>query len=287
MPNWPLCLNTSTIRPASLLDKITIAAEAGYSAIELWNDDLTEFEAQGGSLAEIRQRLCDTNLKVSSVIAVFNWMQSEGQQKMAAFSEALRRLEQAASVDAPRIVASPVPDFPNVDIGRAAARYRELLELGEGVGVMPSMEFLGFHRNVYQLEQAVAIARQADHPGASIVLDPFHLYRGGSGFGGVKFLKDVKISICHFNDAPAAPRQFEQGDSDRIYPGDGILPLQQMLQDVERIGYGGYVSVELFNPSYWRAGLREVARRAKEKTESIISAINTSRDPHVDFTSLP
>src|SRR5438093_1470123 len=75
---WPICLNSSTIRPAGLLDKITIAAETGYSAIELWNDDLTQFEQQGGSLSEIRQRLKDTGLTAPSIIALFDWMQSEG-----------------------------------------------------------------------------------------------------------------------------------------------------------------------------------------------------------------
>lgn len=179
-------------------------------------------------------------------------------------------MEQAAAVGATQIVASPVPDSPHADIARVAARYRELLELGEKIGVRPSMEFLGFFGNIYQLEQAVAVAQQADHPAASIVLDPFHLYRGGSGFGGIKLLKNVAISICHFNDAPAAPPQFEQSDSDRVYPGDGILPLPQMLRDLARIGYQGYLSIELFNPGYWQNDLREVAKKAKQKTEAVI-----------------
>jgi sugar phosphate isomerase/epimerase len=135
------------------------------------------------------------------------------------------------------------------------------------------MEFLGFTRGVYQLEQAVAIARQADHPKACIVVDPFHLYRGGSGFGGLKGLKGVNIAICHFNDSPASPPQFEQVDADRVYPVDGILPLTQMLRDLASIGYGDYLSVELFNPTYWQQDLKEVARTAREKTASIISAI--------------
>jgi len=273
---WPICLNTSTIRPAGLLDKISIAAETGYSAIELWNDDLTQFEQQGGSLSEIRQRLQDSGLKVPGVIALFDWMQSERTRKESAFGEVRRRMKQAAAVGAARIVASPVPDWPNLDIGRAAARYRQLLELGKESGVTPAMEFLGFFRNVYQLEQAVAIAQQAEHPDACIVLDPFHLHRGGSGFGGVKLLKEVKISICHFNDSPASPRQFEQVDGDRVYPGDGILPLGQMLRDLVSIGYKGYLSVELFNPTYWQQNLREVARIAREKTESIIAEVDVS-----------
>ena len=41
-------LNTSTIRPVSLMEKIRIAGQTGYQGIELWNDDLTAHEQQGG-----------------------------------------------------------------------------------------------------------------------------------------------------------------------------------------------------------------------------------------------
>jgi len=270
MKTWSLCLNTSTIKPAPLLEKIAIAAKAGYQAIELWNDDVNEFQAVGGSLTDLRRRLDDSGLKVPSMIALFYWMNDEGIEKAREFPEVKRRMEQAAALGASHIVASPYPDLAPLDIGRAAARYRELLELGATIGITPAMEFLGFQRNVYQLEQAVAIAEQSDHPQACIVLDPFHLYRGGSGFGGIRALKSVKISICHFNDSPASPSQFQQTDGDRVYPGDGILPLKQMLRDLDSIDYRGYLSVELFNESYWQRDLNDVARTAREKTMNLL-----------------
>ena len=40
MNQFKFGLNTSTIRPAGLMDMIKIAASAVYEAIELWNDDL-------------------------------------------------------------------------------------------------------------------------------------------------------------------------------------------------------------------------------------------------------
>ena len=40
MPGFLYCLNSSTIRPAPILKKIEVAAQAGYSAIELWHDDI-------------------------------------------------------------------------------------------------------------------------------------------------------------------------------------------------------------------------------------------------------
>ena len=44
------CLNTSTIRPTRLLEKIRIAGRAGYAAIEPWNDEVDDYLARGGSL---------------------------------------------------------------------------------------------------------------------------------------------------------------------------------------------------------------------------------------------
>ena len=270
MRQWPLCLNTSTIRPAGPLEKIDIAARTGYSAIELWTEELTGFEQSGRSLSELRRILEDSGLAVASVITLSDWMQSRGFHKEAAFREARRRLGQAATVGAAHMVASPVPDAPHLDIPLAAARYRELLEEGEAFGVRPAMEFLGFQRNVFQLEQALAIVRQADHPHGCLVLDPFHLYRGGSGFGGVPDLSSKTIAVCHFNDAPASPPQFEQTDADRVYPGDGILPLKAFLRDLDATGDGGYLSLELFNPRYWTRDLEEVARTGRGKTEALI-----------------
>ena len=270
MRQWPLCLNTSTIRPAGLLQKIDIAARSGYSAIELWTEELDRFEQSGRSLAELRRILEDSGLAVASVVTLTDWMQSHGFHKEAAFREARRRLGQAAAVGAAHMVASPVPDAPHLDISLAAARYRELLEEGQAFGVRPAMEFLGFQHNVFHLEQALAVVRQADHPQGCLVLDPFHLYRGGSGFGGIKDLSSDTIAVCHFNDAPASPPRFEQTDADRVYPGEGILPLKAFLRDLDAIGYEGFLSLELFNPRYWTGDLAEVAGTGREKTEAVI-----------------
>ena len=211
-------------------------------------------------------------------------MQSRGFHKEAAYREARRRLGQAAAVGAAHIVASPVPDAPHLDIALAAARYRELLEEGEAFGVRPAMEFLGFQHNVFQLEQALAIVRQADHPHGCLVLDPFHLYRGGSGFGGISDLSSNTIAVCHFNDAPASPPQFEQTDADRVHPGDGILPLKSFLRDLEATGYRGFLSLELFNPQYWTRNLEAVAGTGREKTEAVI---RSARETGLDTRTSP
>ena len=63
MPFLP-CLNTSTIRPASLVDKINAAAQAGFRAIEPWNDDVDTYLKQGGTWEALKGLLRERGLTV-------------------------------------------------------------------------------------------------------------------------------------------------------------------------------------------------------------------------------
>ena len=80
MSEFVYCLNTSTIRPTPLLEKIRIAGEAGYQAIEPWNDEITDYLEQGGTMAELKRALADAGLKVVSVIALHGWVTTEGDE---------------------------------------------------------------------------------------------------------------------------------------------------------------------------------------------------------------
>ena len=62
----------------------------------------------------------------------------------------------------------------------------------------------------------------------------------------------------------------EQTDADRVYSGDGILNLGQMLSILEDAGYAGVISLELFNPNYWEQDPTEVARIGLEKMKSAL-----------------
>ena len=156
MSEFIYCLNTSTIRPTPLLEKIAIAGRAGYQAIEPWNDEITAYLQQGGSIAELKRALADAGLKVVSMIALHSWVTSDGAEHRRVLDDCRRRMTQAAELGSPYIVASPPQDV--VDVKRASERFGELLEIGEQVGVVPSMEFLGFVDGVKNVATAWAIA---------------------------------------------------------------------------------------------------------------------------------
>jgi sugar phosphate isomerase/epimerase len=148
--------------------------------------------------------------------------------------------------------------------------YRELLELGREFGVKPAMEFLGFVAGVNQVKHAWEVITVADHPDSTIVLDPFHIFRGGGQIDDMQGIPADKIAIFHFNDAPASPLREQQTDADRVYLGNGILDLRQMISILKEAGYQGVISLELFNSNYWQEDPREVARIGLEKMKAVI-----------------
>lgn len=268
MSQFTLALNTSTIRPASLMDKIRIAAETGYEAIELWNDDLTAYEGEGGSLADVKTTLDDHGLAVPTVIALHGWLSTTGAEHQKGIEEVKRRMVQAAAVGATYVIASPPREVADLRLG--GQNYRELLELGREFGVKPAMEFLGFVDGVNQVKHAWEVITVADHPDSTVVLDPFHIFRGGGEIDDMRGIPGDKIAVFHFNDAPASPPREQQTDADRVYPGDGILDLRQMISILREVGYRGVISLELFNPNYWQEDAREVARIGLEKMKAVI-----------------
>ena len=268
MADFIYCLNSSTIKPAPILEKIRIAGEAGYGGIELWHDDIDAHLAGGGSLAEIRKAVEDRGLDVPTTIFLKDWFDSTGEAHQTALDECKRRMEQAAAVGAVHCVGGPPPD-PELDYELGARNYTELLEIGiTQFGVRPSMEYLGFVQDLKTIELALEIITRSGHPEATIVVDPFHCYCGGGPIESLGKLKPQQIAVSHFNDAPAEPDPLTQRDPDRVMPGDGAVDLKLYCDQLRKIGYDRWLSLELFNEELWTQDPFEVAKVGLEKMQS-------------------
>jgi sugar phosphate isomerase/epimerase len=268
MSDFIYCLNTSTIRPTPLLEKIRVAGRAGYQAIEPWNDEITDYLEQGGTMADLKKALADAGLKVVSVIALHSWVTTEGAEYARALDECRRRMDQAVQLGSPYIVASPPQEV--VDLGRATERFAELMKLGKSQGVIPSMEFLGFVDGIKDVASAWAIAKGTGDPKATVVADVFHMIRGGGSVDDLLQLTGDRLANFHINDVPAEPDPLTQTDYDRVMVGEGIADLPRVIANLRSIGYRGPLSLELFNRDLWEADPETVVRRGLERVRQLV-----------------
>jgi sugar phosphate isomerase/epimerase len=161
------------------------------------------------------------------------------------------------------------PPGGRADHDQGARNYRELLEIGRKIGVKPAMEYLGFVEDINTIEAAAEIIAKSEHPDATIVHDPFHIFRGGGSFESLTKLPTERIAICHFNDTPTSPPRAEQHDKDRVMPGRGHLDLRRMLHLLKQVGYNRWLSLELFREDLWAQDPRKVAREGLEAMRAV------------------
>jgi sugar phosphate isomerase/epimerase len=289
-PTFKFCLNTSTIRqsqgdwgkPRPITESIDIAAKAGYTAIEPWIQELDEYVKGGGTLKDLGKKFADAGLAVPDAIGFAEWLVSDDDRRKKGLENAKRDMDKVLAVGGKCIAAPPVgataggsrrddPKFTEpVSAVVAAERYRALLDVGKAVGVTPLVEVWGHSASLGKLGETLLAAMECGTDGGAVLPDVYHLYKGGSGFGGLKLVSSAAIGIFHVNDYP----RIERGkivDQDRVYPGDGVAPLKDVFATLRQIGYAGFLSLELFNREYWKQDPLEVAATGLRKLKAALA----------------
>src|SRR5699024_3610392 len=220
---------------------------------------------KGGNLKELGQEIRDRGLFVPSVIGLWNALPPTQEQWDESRKDTRRRMRMAADIGAKHIQTIPDTVGGNYDEKWVANRYHDIIEIRlNEYGINPAIVFVKFFP-LKRLGQATAVALDANHSKALIIPDTYHMYISEGGFEGLKLLNGDIIAIFQFSDAPdmLPPDQLE--DKHRVFPGDGILPLPEVLQDLKSTGFKGCVSLELYNPDYWEQDLQTVAETGRQK----------------------
>lgn len=264
------CLNTSTLRgyKLPLTQLVQIAREAGFDAIEPWIDELEAHEKSGSSLEELGAQIHDAGLSVQGAIGFAPWILGE----QDGLEQARRDMELVARVGGTLIAAPPMGavETAGLSLETIAQRYAALCAVGREVGVRPLVEVWGFSQTLSKLGEAAFVAIESGADNAGVLADVYHLYKGGSPLAGLTMLNTRALPIFHVNDYPdIAPSAI--GDADRVWPGNGVAPLRAVFQTLREIGFDGYLSLELFNPNYWKGDALQTAQMGREKLRAVLA----------------
>ena len=66
----------STIRgqKLGLVKELETASKAGFRSVEIWIDTLQEYIKSGGTVADVRKRLADLNIRVENALGFAPWI---------------------------------------------------------------------------------------------------------------------------------------------------------------------------------------------------------------------
>ena len=273
-PPFRFCLNTATIRGQKLgiEREIQIAADAGYDAIEPWIEAIDAYKAGGGSLSDLKKRALDLGVAIESAIGFPEWLVDDDARRAKGVERAKYELDLLAQLGGKRLACPPsgITDISGFDPAKATERYRTLLEIGDGIGVLPQFELWGFSKSFHRLGDCVGVAMETGHPKACVLIDVFHLHKGGSEPRGLRLLAANTVQVLHMNDYPADPPRDKIDDSFRVYPGEGVAPIREILGILKGLGGPKVLSLELFSRKMWEQDPLVVAKAGLARMKALV-----------------
>jgi 2-keto-myo-inositol isomerase len=274
-----ISLNTSTLMAYQLPvnEQIELIAEAGFDGTELWMRDIQAFLEKGGSRAELREKLEAGNLVLENIIGFSQWCNDDADERKKALDLLRGEMEIIADLGG-AYIATPVMGIQTLDplkMDAYAERYLDILKLGDETGVYPLLELWGMGA-LHRVSDCAQITIATGHAKAAMLLDIYHVHRGGNTWDTVDVLNGGRLPVIHMNDYPATPAWNELTDADRVLPGRGVCPFKEVIPKLYNAGFRGGFSVELFNKDYWAAwDAREMLKQSYASTAAILSAAMT------------
>ncbi|MCF2505024.1 sugar phosphate isomerase/epimerase [Dyadobacter sp. CY107] len=270
-------LNMSTLRGHKLgfRKELEVAAKAGFGSVEIWINTLQDYLKTGGTLQEAKKIINDLGIKVEDAIGFATWIVDDESARSKAIEQLKVEMDQLAQIGCPRIAAPPMgaTTGTSLDLAKVAERYRTILELGDKTGVVPHLELWGFSKNLSRVGEILYVAVESGHPSARLLMDVYHLHKGGSGMDAVKDVGKPLVEIFHINDYPATPPRETITDADRVYAGDGVAPLKDLLKSLKNPDRPVILSFEVFNKDYYAQDALLVAKTGLAKMKKVTEGV--------------
>ena len=275
-----LALNGATTMTADLETDIRSSAAAGFDLVELRSNKLYTY-LEDHTVEDLKALLEETGIGVLSINTLehITWRTAEDYEAIKEECEKLSTI--SAAIGCPYVLSVPGalrqgPKTETETIEESARVLNELADIAEPHGIKIGFEFLGEAGNSVQtLDLGSKIVEIVGRESVGNVIDTYHFYAGNSSWEALENLDPKKLFIFHINDAEDLPKD-QLNDSKRLYPGLGVLPINRMKETLDRIGYTGPASVEIFRPEYWEQDPFEVARMARQAAINVLGLENTA-----------
>lgn len=266
-----LALNGATIMRSPLDQDAEVAAECGYDALEIWAAKIDAY-IERHPLEQLAAKMRALGVRPWCINSIEDITFRDADGRGALLAETERLASIARTLGAPSIVVVP---------GRRPGGFNRNESVRDAVDVLRAMsdvagdvalafEFLGKPGcAVPVLDMAIEIVEEVDRANVGLVIDTFHFYAGGSRYESLDDVPLDRLFVLHLNGCEDVPRE-QLTDAHRLYPGEGVLPVDQVLRPLQRRGFDGVVSIEIFRPAYWEQPPQEVARTARARAVQVL-----------------
>jgi 2-keto-myo-inositol isomerase len=250
-----------------LESKLSAARAAGFSQIMLWAKDLA---GHPGGLDQAVRLVRASGMRITGLQVMRDYEGLSGALHDYKLDIAKNLLQMCKAVGAPLLmVCSSTSSHASGDLALTAHQLAKLATLAVPLGVRIGYEALSWGRHVNLFTQAWEAVEMAEHANLGIVLDSFHMLANDADLERLEEIPSRKIALVQLSDymwrdIRSAEERLETARHLRVFPGQGAhsKELSAMLRRLNKEGYRGDYSFEVFNDDYLQLAPEIVARRA-------------------------
>ncbi len=239
-------------------------SRAGITAAEPDLPSAKTFEDSNGA-GSARRLLDDLGIRaVSSTNQLF--LEESGPRRAQAVEDLKWKVALAESLGADRLVIPSAAGQAHTmdDYDQVFENLREAAEIAKPHNVALMVEFTRSSTLINNVRTCLDLVRTVDHPNLKFMIDVYHFWSGTSKFEDLDLIEQGEIYHIHFEDTPALPHLEVVERKDRAYPGEGVAPLQRIVDKLAEKGYSRALSLELFDPVVQNTDPEIVARKGIE-----------------------
>jgi len=248
--------------------KLAAVRQAGFSQIMLSARDVVG-HAEG--VADAVRAVRASGLRVTGFQVLRDFEGLSGHLHEYKLDVAKSMLEMCHALGADVLLAcSSTSTHAATDLDVLARDLRKLAMLALPLGIKVAYEGLSWGRTINEFTTAWDVVCRASAPNLGIGIDSFHIFATRTLLDDLDLLDPAKIYLVQLSDfmwqetrtdeeRVATARHF------RVFPGEGVHSdaLADLVTRLDRIGYRGDYSFEVFNDDYQQMPLPAVSARAR------------------------
>jgi 2-keto-myo-inositol isomerase len=271
---------------SSLALDLKLCESAGFDYIEIRLDMLKEY-LKDHSVEELALFFKNSRIKPHALNALYLYPEflsdRDDAEKQKVLLEEFRMGCEISKIIGNHyfIIVPPLQRDPKGGpyIGEWDETFRDCVRILKKLGVEAKayemnlcFELVGFNRSsVRTVEEADAIVREVDLPNVGFVFDSYNIYLNNctNNFAMLKEVQPEKIFAIHMMGGLDVP-ETEMGQDKRCFPDQGVVDIDNFLENLKEIQYQGMVSIETFNPKYWEKDPEWVINTAYDTTRKML-----------------
>lgn len=259
-----------TITMAGPLEaKLAAMKEAGFSQVMLMARDLV---THPGGVSAAVAAVQASGLRPTGFQVLRDFEGLSGHLHGYKVDIAKSMIEMCAATGSKVLLAcSSTSRHASEDLDQIASDLKKLAMLALPFGINIAYEALSWGRNVNEFMTSWDLVCRANCPNLGLGLDSFHIFAANSILDDIEDLDPeriflVQLSDFMWNETPTFEERMTTARTFRVFPGEGVHSeqLADLVLRLERIGYRGDYSFEVFNDDYQQLPLSVVADRARK-----------------------